>query len=400
MSGPLIADGFRDATQMLEGVSRGVYRGPGVSAESIAEAVSATEGLDAGQLVTATQAAVGESSATTLQGGILGQVARTLGEVALGEILRRVVDHARDWFDNRDRSDGLLHDSRDSAEALEDIDAVAETACTEVVLALRAVIMQLCTFLHHLDPAVHTREFSECVGAGAALIEDAGQMILDCCRDRDTAVTACLDEFLLRGTAVCEEPVCLPRAEVADCPPAAQPSPGPTAPLTTPSDVPEVSQAVTPSPAADPAPEPSPPKPLEVPTTPQAMPVPEPMSAPEGPVVTEDVYEGTPAGESCCGVIGAVGVGIALLGLALLIESLGDCLVVPEEAVEPEQPQEPVLPAEPAAVEPVPEPDLAAVPEPPPPPKQAGTTPVPPSPEPPPPPAPAGPGNARKAGVW
>ena len=230
MAGPLIADGFRSATQMLAGASRGAYRGPGVTAETIAQAVSATEGLDAGQLVTATQAAVGGSSATTLRSGILGQIALSLGEVALGEILRRVVDNAWDWFDNRDRSEVLLDDSRDAADALEDIDAVAETACTEVVLALRAVITQLCTFLNHLDPAVHTREFSECVGTGASLIEDAGQLILDCCRDRDTAVAACLDGFLARGTALCEEPVCRTRTEVVDCPPAELPAPEPVAP--------------------------------------------------------------------------------------------------------------------------------------------------------------------------
>jgi len=277
MSGPLIAEGFSSVTRMLAGASHGAYRGPGVSADTIAQAVSATEGLDAGQLVTATRAAVGGADATTLQGGILGQVASTLGEVAMGEILRRVVDHARDWFDNRDRSGELLDDSRHAADTLEDIDAVAETACTEVVLALRAVIAQLCTFLNHLDPAVHTREFSECVGAGAALIEDAGQLILDCCQDRDAAVAVCLDEFLARGTALCEAPVC--RTEVVDCPPAVPPAPEsapePVAPPKKLVEVSAIPQAVEP-PAPEPVePAPPPKKLVEVPAA-QPAPAPEP----------------------------------------------------------------------------------------------------------------------------
>jgi hypothetical protein len=460
MSGPLIAEGFSSVTRMLAGASHGAYRGPGVSADTIAQAVSATEGLDAGQLVTATRAAVGGADATTLQGGILGQVASTLGEVAMGEILRRVVDHARDWFDNRDRSGELLDDSRHAADTLEDIDAVAETACTEVVLALRAVIAQLCTFLNHLDPAVHTREFSECVGAGAALIEDAGQLILDCCQDRDAAVAVCLDEFLARGTALCEAPVC--RTEVVDCPPAVppvpEPAPEPVAPPKKQMEVPGTPQSVeppapepaeptplpkkqmevpgTPQSVEPPAPEPAEPPPppkmmepstpepveptpppkkqMEVPTTPQSALVEEPVEpsvpelAPEDPFVPEEVCVESPTGEVHCGVLGEVGMGIALLGLALLIGALEDCLVEIETPVEPEPLPELEVPVEPAVVEPPPPPkqvENPPVPAASPAPETPPASPVPPAPAPEAPPTPpsppaAVPGSARKAGAW
>src|SRR5690606_2358823 len=117
-----------------------------------------------------------------------------LSQAAFGEILGRVADNVSDWFNNRDDSEGIAQGAEDAGEALRDIEDVADSGIEEIVFALRAVITQLCAFLNQVDPAAHPREFTECVAAGAELIDSAGNTILDCCRDRDTAVASCLDE--------------------------------------------------------------------------------------------------------------------------------------------------------------------------------------------------------------
>lgn len=434
MAAPAAALGYRGIVQMLNSASRGSYRGPSISVDMLSRVLGSTEGLDTAQLVEHTRAAVGSSDTGTLKGGIVESLFTFLAQAAFGEILGRVVDNVGDWFSNRDDSEDIVRDAEAVDKTLCDIKEVNEAGIEEILLALRAVIGQLCAFLNQVDPAQHPREFAECVAAGADLIDSAGGTIMDCCRDRDSAVTACLDEFLDRGTAVCEKPATGACATVV-----CEEDP-PTAPTkhvpgkgTTVTETPTVPQSVGEPVPETPVPEkPVPGKPVPVgepdcdppappgkpvstpdcePTVPQSVePVedcPEPVETPE-PECVDPPAPGESGSSDCCGVLGLVGVGVAILGVGLLITALEDC--IPELPPAPEPVPEP-------APEPVPEPvaeppappkqDLTDVPEPPPPPKQTAAAPavapaavpVPVTPEPQPAPAPA-PGGARKAGVW
>lgn len=446
---------YGDVEKQLVGAAGGLYRGAAVTPAQVADAVGATAGLDPEALVTHTRAAVGEASAAPMRGGIVGTLFGLLAEAALGEIFERVAENIGDWFDNRDSSEELIDDAGDAAESLKDIEDVSETALEEILVALEAVIGQLCVFLSRVDPSQFPREFSECVAAGADLIDSAGRAILGCCHDRDEAVAGCLDEFLARGTAVCEQPTSgRAQTEVAECETSTE-APAPAPAGTKPMEAPTTPQAAAPAPhpvpvtpmeepTPAPAAEPVPVKPMETPTTPQAaapasepdqrplkpmeapvpMPAvePVPVSPTEAPTTpqTAEVQPGSADGAGSCGVLGQLGIGVALIGLALLIEALADCELLPESVPEPAPEPEPVPdPVSEPAPEPTPPPkqDLADVPEPTPPPKkiEAATVTTPPAPDPspaaappppssppppPPSPEPASGLAARKAGAW
>lgn len=446
MAGPAAALGYRGIVQMLSSASRGSYHGPRVSVDMLSRALGSTEGLDTAQLVAHTRAAVGSSDVGMMRGGIVESLFTFLAQAAFGEILGRVVDTVSDWFTNRDDSEDIVRDAEAVDKALCDIETVNETGIEETLFALRSVIAQLCSFLNQVDPTQHPREFAECVAAGADLIDSAGGTIMDCCQDRDNAVSACLDEFLDRGTAVCEKPatgacttvVCEQDAPAATATPvqgnATTVTDTPTVPQSVGEPVPEKPVGEPPAPTEKPAAEtPVPEKPVPGKTVPVDEPDADSPAPPAQPVVTPDceptvpqsvepvetvpepecVAAPVPGGSSssdCCGVLGVVGVGAALLGIGLLITALEDC--VPEIPPAPEPPApEPEPVSGPAAEPPAPpKPDLDAVPEPPPPPKQVVTAPaaapaadpeVPVTPEPQPAPAAAStPGGARKAGAW
>ncbi|WP_460490907.1 hypothetical protein, partial [Corynebacterium nasicanis] len=183
---------------------------------------SATDGLDPGMMLRHTRAAVTDSHARGLRGGMLDQALDLVAQTAFGEILGRLSDSAQDWFRNRDSSEELIDAASHAADALHDVTGTSEAACGEVLGALEAVISQLCAFLTRVDPAQHPGIFAECVDAGAELIDSAGSCIVDTCHDRDAAVAGCLDEFLGRGQAVCEEPAGKKVPQVAEC---AEPEP-------------------------------------------------------------------------------------------------------------------------------------------------------------------------------
>lgn len=364
MPAPLAAAGYRGIVQMLAHASRGSYRGPAVPADVLARALSSTEGLDPAQLVAHTRAAVGVSSTSGVRGELMDTVFTFLSQAAFGEILGRVADNVSDWFNNRDDSEGIAQGAEDAGEALRDIEDVADSGIEEIVFALRAVITQLCAFLNQVDPAAHPREFTECVAAGAELIDSAGNTILDCCRDRDTAVASCLDEFLARGTTVCEQPASCARTDVVCAGGDPAPAPAPLSAVPPPQvpaqESPTVPQSVEPAPEAPDSPEPPAPpkKPLE------------PPPSETGDAPTAD----------CCGILGLVGAGVALLGIGLVVSALEECAPAPEPAPAP-----------------MPEP----APEPPPPPKQNLAPVQTPAPAPVPEPQPvSAQGGARKAGEW
>lgn len=426
-------DMYRGAERMLVGASRGHYRGASVAPAAVAQALGSTSGLQPEQLATHTRAAVTGSTALRMRGGLVGTALELVAEIALGEVFERLGDAAVDWFDNRDSSEELVDAADDAADALNDITDVSDSACTEILVALQAVISQLCAFLARVDPLEHPGIFAECIAAGSELINAAGTNILELCDDRDAAVAGCLDEFLARGRVVCEEPA--PRSApavagagaaaaagaAAGAGAAAEPAPPPKKLMETPT-TPQSAAPVEPAEPVEPAPPPKKPvepaappeppappkKPAEVPTTPQTVTPPE--AEPEPEPVPEPVVEECPSagGDDFCGVLGVVGLGVLLVGVAMLVEALADFEMpqlpeVPAPEIPPAPEPEPAPAPEPAP-EPPPPPkqNLADVPEPPPPPKKIDTVPAPqpaPSPE-----TPSTPGTsavgARKAGAW
>lgn len=205
-----------------------------------------------------------------------------------------------------------------------------------------------------------------------------------------------------------------PQPEPEDCPPEEEPVPKPESdpgpkPGPAPEDCPPEEKL---EPPAGPAPEPNPTPDLETtPATnspppapvPEPGPVPEPVEEVPEPGATpepepEPMGEKTPT-DCCSGVLGLLGVGVAILAVGLLVECLEDLELPPVETPEPEPEPEP----EPGP-EPEPAPDLSQVPEPEPPPKKLLHTepmhlePSPPAPVPEPgPPAPAPPPVAEPA---
>ncbi|RNE48848.1 hypothetical protein [Corynebacterium alimapuense] len=415
MTAPIAVAGYRGAVELLRQASRGSYRGPMVPAAELMERVMATDGLDPGALLEQTRLAAGSSDSTSMRGGIFQQVTEFISQAALGEILGRLSDTVRDFFDNREQSQELEHSAESAGEALTDIEEVSETGIDEIVLALRAVIEQLSGFLGSLDPAEYPHEFAECVASGADLIDSAGAGIIGCCQDRDEAVAGCLNELLDRGNAVCESNGSYVEPEVVSC------ESSPTAPVAEPStqDCPTLPQSAGSSSSAP------------------ALPTCPPTAAPTGseslaqaqggtgvvgetfaasstaqtaqtaqtgqgtvsaqecptlvvdkqecptPAVVEECSESTAESGQCNGVLGALGIGVALIGLGLLLhacEEAAACAEVPADtletepepeppAPEPETPAEPSPPSSPDEVIAPPE-ALAEVEEPPAPPKK------------------------------
>lgn len=395
MSTSSAAADYAGVVDLFKSASQGGYRGPGISVDRISQALGTTEGLNPGSILTNTQAAVGSSSSAGMGGGFILQIAKFLGQAALGEILGRIGDTVLDWTNNRDQSEELERSAEKAGDALTDIEEVSETAITEILFALRAVISQLSVFLSRLDLAQHPREFGECVATGAELIDSAGSAILGSCVDRDEAVSGCLDEFLSRGESVCEQPVTRAQEHAVTCEDSAKASVGaPTTAAESPTKPQSVAPPSSPKEMEPPLPttstEDCPPetnKPddncdEDVPTTPQtAEPPPEP---PVPPTPREPVAPGDGSSEcdnreeirtGCTGVLGAIGIGVLLVGIELVVEVLVEHTPepIPEPIPEPEPAPEPAPEPPPPPkqiVDEGPPPDLSQVEEPPPPPKK------------------------------
>lgn len=517
---------FHRAVRDLQAASRGTYAGPAVPEQSLQTALSSTDGLDTGALMTHVRSAVGDTQVGQLRNRLLPLVLRFLGQAASGAIGGLLSDVATDWFDRRNESEQLADEAGEATEVVDQVVEDSDAALNAVLIRATQLLDVLLKYLGTVDPHEHPEQFMAAVRNAATVIDSTGEMITGTCEERDSIISECYDHLLDRGQAICQQPCAELPPEVAECEPTAPPADGgvPTSPATSPPPVtegtppekaptpkpgsppePETPPEKKPEPEPDPEPEPTPedcppapedcapepapapsPAPVPEPTDcppqdapeplPQPAPIPEPAPVPDpgttpaatspggtpppapepepvpGPTIESDPTpepepvpgpeavdclpeegageECPPSTSECCsGVLGLLGVGVAILGIGLLIECLEDMETPPAEA--PEQEPIPEPEPEPApAVEP--EIDLSTVPEPDPPPKKLINTEsvqmAPPIPEPasePPPPAPApeppapapdlppapapapepppesdSVGTARKAGAW
>lgn len=475
---------YSQAVSQFQAASQGGYSGPSTPIGLLGDMVGSVDGINPGDLVTNTASAMGARRP--------GRGGNGLREFLLGTVLSlaggAIMDHLRgvqDDFDKeRDEAGDLVESAQQCSDAIEDVVDVSDSAVAELISAVIPLINILTMLLqrHPLGKVI----IPVISRIGGELIDQTNDTITQTCRDRDTAIENCYDEFERRCTEVCErelpetppEPECgceekrkeCPQPEPEPCAPA-QPSPAPapstpsqptqpaqpsapaapqqpveTKPETpvAPPEKPEPTQPAT-VPEKDCPPVEEKPQPAHVPTEPASTapeeehtpcrcnaekeaqscgcgahqrelgttkpadagvevptePVPqkvvdcpenvepaaEDIECPEEPVGDEDCEEaeqppGAEAGEckpedACCGSLGLLGVGVAILGLGLLaeaamdfVENLPEPEPVPEPVPEPEPQPEPE-PCPPPAPEPAPDngvtpppPELNNVPEP------------------------------------
>lgn len=477
---------YSQAVSQFQAASQGGYSGPSTPIGLLGDMVGSVDGINPGDLVTNTASAMGARRP--------GRGGNGLREFLLGTVLSlaggAIMDHLRgvqDDFDKeRDEAGDLVESAQQCSDAIENVVDVSDSAVAELISAVIPLINILTMLLqrHPLGKVI----IPVISRIGGELIDQTNDTITQTCRDRDTAIENCYDEFERRCTEVCErelpetppEPECgceekrkeCPQPEPEPCAPAqpspapapstpsqptqpAQPSapaapqqpvepkpetpvappekPEPTQPATVPEkDCPPVEEKPQPATPSEPshvptepastAPEeehtpcrcteekaahtcdcgehqrelgttkpadagvdvPIEPVPQEVVDCPEdEEPVAEEAKCPEESLESDDCEEpeqppGAEAGEckpeeACCGSLGLLGVGVAILGLGLLAEAAMDFV---ENLPEPEPVPEPVPepepePCPPPAPEPAPDngvtpppPELNNVPEP------------------------------------
>lgn len=467
------------AASALAGVSRGTYPGPAVQEEILRAALGSVTGLDTSALTSGFSQASGESQPGHLHNRVAPVAIKILGDVALGLIGGLVGDVVGDWVNRREETKDLEDHAKDAADAVDTVVEDADNAMSEVLNRAMQLLDMLLKYISGIDPGQFPREFLAAVSCAAEIIDNAAEMILGTCEQRDEIIEGCYGQLISEAEKICGEPAaelppeikeCTkevapvdvpasgarsdtptePDAKMEECPPVTQPNnttpePEVTHPEVKPEPKPELKSVPPPEPAEDECPPELAPTPDPV-TTPsgiapevQSDPVPEPELPikPEEPVEPNSVEE-TPTNESaetpgddpeqaegcgdiCGGILGLVGVGVALLALGALVECLTEMEIPAVESTPapiPEPAPAQVTPAGEEVPAPAPAPsveELAEVPEPAPPPKkvvfteaqQVAPAPPPPpapapAPAPPPPPAPvpASVGTARKAGAW
>lgn len=477
---------YSQAVSQFQAASRGGYSGPSTPIGLLGDMVGSVDGINPGDLVTNTASAMGARRPGRGGNGVREFLLGTVLSLAGGAIMDHLRGVQDDFDKERDEADDLVESAQQCSDAIEDVVDVSDSAVAELISAVIPLINILTMLLqrHPLGKVI----IPVISRIGGELIDQTNDTITQTCRDRDTAIENCYDEFERRCTEVCERELpetppepeygCeekrkeCPQPEPEPCAPAqpspapapstpsqptqpAQPSapaapqqpvepkpetpvappekPEPTQPATVPEkDCPPVEEKPQPATPSEPshvptepastAPEeehtpcrcteekaahtcdcgehqrelgttkpadagvdvPIEPVPQEVVDCPEdEEPVAEEAKCPEESLESDDCEEseqppGAEAGEckpeeACCGSLGLLGVGVAILGLGLLAEAAMDFvekLPEPEPVPEPEPQPEPE-PCPPPAPEPAPDngvtpppPELNNVPEP------------------------------------
>ncbi|CAB0943862.1 hypothetical protein FRC0474_00664 [Corynebacterium diphtheriae] len=433
--------GYGRAVSDLHAASAGLYSGPAITQEALAKAAGTTKGLRTDALRNTAQAMVGGSSTSFVTDKFWGSLIKILAQIATSFIASGLLSLAERWLGGSDDADNIQMQSHQASDAIDCVDQEASTNIATVISQLTAMIGQLVATLAGIDKKENPEAFAECVSAGAQAIDSAGKTIKQTCENRDKAIEQCFSTLTHRteekcsvqdpppppactGGASSEAPVPAPATQPAGvvappAPPAAggRSSAGGGATdilgavgslisglckdsTTTEATTEAATQTTTET--VEKTCEKANEKNTRVATTTSVTET--CLEAQESEVVVVDCKPETKSCEQTCiasGVIGAVGLGIAVLGIGALIhcitESMGafECVPPPPTSDAPPPP----APAPPAVID--------NVPEPPPPPKQipgmvpaAAPVPPPPAPEPPAPVPLSSHINVKKAGSW
>ena len=295
---------YSQAVSQFQAASRGGYSGPSTPIGLLGDMVGSVDGINPGDLVTNTASAMGARRP--------GRGGNGLREFLLGTVLSlaggAIMDHLRgvqDDFDKeRDEADDLVESAQQCSDAIEDVVDVSDSAVAELISAVIPLINILTMLLqrHPLGKVI----IPVISRIGGELIDQTNDTITQTCRDRDTAIENCYDEFERRCTEVCErelpetppEPECGCEEKRKECP---QPEPEPCAPAQ-PSPAPAPSTPSQPTQPAQPSAPAAPQQPVdpkpETPVAPPEKPEPtQPATVPEKdcPPVEEKPQPATPS---------------------------------------------------------------------------------------------------------
>lgn len=397
--------GYGRAVSDLQAASAGLYSGPAITQETLAKAAGTTKGLHTDALRNTAQAMVGGSSTSFVTDKFWGSLIKILAQIATSFISSGLFSLAQRWLRGSDDADNIQVQSHQASDAIDCVDQEATTNIATVISQLTVMIGQLVATLAGIDKKENPEAFAECVSAGARAIDSAGNTIKQTCESRDKAIEQCFSTLTHRTEEKCSvqdsspPPACTGGASGGA--PASAPAVGglssATEEVTT--EVATETTAETVEKTCEKVSE----KTISVDTTTSVTETCLEEEESEG-----EVADCEPEAKSCeqtciaSGVIGAVGLGIAVLGIGALIHCITESMGAFECVPPPPTPDAPPPPA-PAPPPPV----IDNVPEPPPPPKQIpgmvpAAAPVPP------PPAPESPApaplsshiNVKKAGSW
>lgn len=435
--------GYGRAVSDLHAASAGLYSGPAITQEALAKAAGTTKGLRTDALRNTAQAMVGGSSTSFVTDKFWGSLIKILAQIATSFIASGLLSLAERWLGGSDDADNIQVQSHQASDAIDCVDQEASTNIATVISQLTTMIGQLVATLAGIDKKENPEAFAECVSAGAQAIDSAGKTIKQTCESRDKAIEQCFSTLTHRTEEKCSvqdpppPPACTGGASGgAPVPaPATQPAgvvapPAPPAAggrssagggatdilgavsslisglckdsTTTEATTEAATQTTTET--VEKTCEKANEKNTRVATTTCVTET--CLEEQESEVVVVDCKTETKSCEQTCiasGVIGAVGLGIAVLGIGALIHCITESMGAFECVPPPPTPDVPPPPA------PAPPPVIDNVPEPPPPPKQIpgmvpaaapAPPPAPPAPEPPAPAPLSSHINVKKAGSW
>lgn len=341
---------YERAINLLRMVSEGTYSGPALSSSEMEKAASSTEGLNTKVLREAAAESVGKTnfSAKNKLWSVLFNVVK---QCAMTLIASGIMDLASTWLGGLSGAKNLAKEAHHAGDAIDDVDAHANKTIATVLSQLTVAVEKLAGQIAAIDKKEDPHGFLYCVQAGADCIDSAAKVIAIICKDRDKAIESCYSHL---GASLSKECGRQDTREVAG----AARGQAITVVAQAECTLAGATGAAEPTAAAEECPRES--------TTPQsfvqqknveqALDVAAPAPHPD----RGENHEGM------CGVLGALGVGVVLIGLSLLVEAACGWLDnIPCETGEkavPVRTEEPV--PEPAPRPQAEEPKVSKVPQP------------------------------------
>ncbi|AEX76005.1 hypothetical protein ACQXZZ_08135 [Corynebacterium diphtheriae] len=195
--------GYGRAVSDLHAASAGLYSGPAITQEALAKAAGTTKGLRTDALRNTAQAMVGGSSTSFVTDKFWGSLIKILAQIATSFIASGLFSLAERWLGGSDDADNIQMQSHQASDAIDCVDQEASTNIATVISQLTAMIGQLVATLAGIDKKENPEAFAECVSAGAQAIDSAGKTIKQTCENRDKAIEQCFSTLTHRTEEKC-----------------------------------------------------------------------------------------------------------------------------------------------------------------------------------------------------
>ncbi|BAU94986.1 hypothetical protein N24_0724 [Corynebacterium suranareeae] len=208
MNDPLT--GYGAAVSTLQNASAGLYLGPSKSESYLRGIYQSIEGLNTGSLREAAQVAAGGTNEARIQGW-LGPLVKFFGTVGGGMIASEIAERAIDWFKNRNDVEEVSDAAGKAADAIDTTVSESDQGMIHIIQQLLDIVSTLVKVLGSIDRGKFPQEFRDCVQTGSDLIDQAGDMLEGVCADRDDAISQCFSALTEHGKQVCEteqKPLC------------------------------------------------------------------------------------------------------------------------------------------------------------------------------------------------